>query len=99
MPGSISLMFCLIIYSTNEIFHFDYRKNINCSIEESLERFEDVMTAAREKKVPVRGYVSCVLGCPYEGKIKPDIVANVSELYSLVLSVALPMNSISSFTK
>ncbi|XP_071855038.1 hydroxymethylglutaryl-CoA lyase, mitochondrial-like [Apostichopus japonicus] len=55
------------------------QKNINCSIEESLERFEDVMTAAREKKVPVRGYVSCVLGCPYEGKIKPDIVANVAK--------------------
>ncbi|PIK51244.1 hypothetical protein BSL78_11847 [Apostichopus japonicus] len=54
------------------------QKNINCSIEESLERFEDVRRCQGEE-VPVRGYVSCVLGCPYEGKIKPDIVANVAK--------------------
>jgi hydroxymethylglutaryl-CoA lyase len=54
------------------------RKNINCSIDESLERFSDVMSAAREANVPVRGYVSCVLGCPYEGEIEPEAVSRVT---------------------
>src|SRR4051812_4987661 len=45
------------------------RKNINCSIGESLERFRPVMDAARTRNVRVRGYVSCVLGCPYEGEV------------------------------
>lgn len=52
-------------------------KNINCSIAESLKRFEDVMTAAKEANVKVRGYVSCVLGCPYEGYVQPSKVAEV----------------------
>merc|ERR1719318_1712906 len=43
------------------------KKNINCSIEESLARFEPVLSSAREADVKVRGYVSCVVGCPYEG--------------------------------
>ncbi|CAI5781650.1 hydroxymethylglutaryl-CoA lyase, mitochondrial isoform X1 [Podarcis lilfordi] len=55
------------------------KKNINCSIEESLDRFSDVLSAARETSIPVRGYVSCVLGCPYEGKISPAKVAEVSK--------------------
>ena len=42
------------------------RKNINCSIDESLARFEDVLAAARQAGIPVRGYVSCVVGCPYQ---------------------------------
>ena len=54
------------------------QKNINCSIAESLERFADVMDAARANDIPVRGYVSCVLGCPYEGDISPDAVAAVT---------------------
>jgi hydroxymethylglutaryl-CoA lyase len=54
------------------------RKNINCSIAESLERFAEVMAAARERDIPVRGYVSCVLGCPYEGDIAPAAVAEVT---------------------
>nr|XP_055028752.1 hydroxymethylglutaryl-CoA lyase, mitochondrial isoform X2 [Misgurnus anguillicaudatus] len=60
------------------------KKNINCSIEESLVRFEEVMTAARQEGVPVRAYVSCVLGCPYEGKVWPNKVAEVAKrLYSM----------------
>ncbi len=60
------------------------QKNINCSIEESLERFIPIMTAAKAANVKVRGYVSCVLGCPYEGDIEPDKVALVAEkLYSM----------------
>lgn len=53
-------------------------KNINCSIADSLARFEDVMRAARDNNIPVRGYASCVLGCPYEGDISPDAVAQVT---------------------
>ncbi|XP_065130340.1 hydroxymethylglutaryl-CoA lyase, mitochondrial isoform X1 [Paramisgurnus dabryanus] len=60
------------------------KKNINCSIEESLVRFEEVMTAAKQEGVPVRAYVSCVLGCPYEGKVWPNKVAEVAKrLYSM----------------
>jgi len=55
------------------------RKNINCSISESLERFLPVMQAAERARVKVRGYVSCVLGCPYEGDIAPAAVAIVAE--------------------
>lgn len=53
-------------------------KNLNCSIAKSLERFEPVCAAAKEQGIRVRGYVSCVLGCPYEGYIAPDVVAKVS---------------------
>jgi hydroxymethylglutaryl-CoA lyase len=54
------------------------QKNINCSIEESLERFSSVIAAARRNNIPVRGYVSCVLGCPYEGEVSPRAVAQVA---------------------
>ncbi len=54
------------------------KKNINCSIAESLERFRPVADAARNANMKVRGYISCVLGCPYEGDIKPDKVAEVA---------------------
>lgn len=54
------------------------QRNINCSIAESLARFEPVMAAAREAGVKVRGYVSCVLGCPYEGEIRPEATAEVA---------------------
>lgn len=55
------------------------QKNINCSIEESLERFLPIMAAAKSANIKVRGYVSCVLGCPYEGDIDPEKVAEVAE--------------------
>ncbi|XP_077149004.1 3-hydroxymethyl-3-methylglutaryl-CoA lyase, cytoplasmic isoform X1 [Ranitomeya variabilis] len=59
-------------------------KNINCSIEESMGRFEDVIKSAHSLQVPVRGYVSCVIGCPYEGRIDAQKVAEVSKrLYSM----------------
>ncbi len=54
------------------------QKNINCSIAESLRRFEDVMQAARAANIPVRAYVSCVLGCPYQGEVAPEKVAEVA---------------------
>ncbi|MEP1445625.1 MAG: hydroxymethylglutaryl-CoA lyase [Paraglaciecola sp.] len=55
------------------------QKNINCSIAESLERFTPVMKLAQQHRLPVRGYVSCVLGCPYEGNVSPQQVAQVSK--------------------
>lgn len=54
------------------------RRNINCSIAQSLERFRDVCTEARMLGLRVRGYVSCVLGCPYEGAVEPSSVAWVA---------------------
>src|SRR5215475_484444 len=54
------------------------QRNINCSIAESLERFAPVFAGARAAKIRVRGYVSCVLGCPYEGEVKPAKVAEVA---------------------
>ncbi len=60
------------------------QKNINCSIAESLERFKPVIEAAKADGVRVRGYVSCVLGCPYEGKITPEQVVPVAKaLYDM----------------
>ena len=55
------------------------QKNINCSIDESLDRFAPVCEAAKDAGIRVRGYVSCVLGCPYEGEIAPEKVAHVSQ--------------------
>lgn len=54
------------------------RKNINCGIAESLQRFEPVMARAEAAGVRVRGYISCVLGCPYEGEIAPQGVLDVA---------------------
>jgi hydroxymethylglutaryl-CoA lyase len=54
------------------------QKNINCSIAESLERFRPVLEAAAAQGVRVRGYVSCVLGCPYQGAVAPERVAEVA---------------------
>jgi hydroxymethylglutaryl-CoA lyase len=59
-------------------------KNINCSIAESLERFRPIAAQATQDGIRVRGYVSCVLGCPYEGDIAPERVARVAkELYEM----------------
>jgi hydroxymethylglutaryl-CoA lyase len=54
-------------------------KNIDCTIDESFARFRPVLDAARESGVRVRGYVSCVLGCPYEGEVQPRAVAQVAK--------------------
>jgi len=54
------------------------QKNINCSIKESLERFKPILTRAKEADVKVRGYVSCALGCPYQGAVAPQAVADVA---------------------
>ena len=54
------------------------KKNTNCTISESIERFLPLCDAAQKAGISVRGYVSCVLGCPYEGDISPAVVADLS---------------------
>ncbi|MDZ7858683.1 hydroxymethylglutaryl-CoA lyase [Sphaerotilus sp.] len=54
------------------------QKNINCSIAESITRFEPILAAAQAAGVRVRGYISCVVGCPYEGAVAPQAVADVA---------------------
>jgi hydroxymethylglutaryl-CoA lyase len=55
------------------------RANINCSIAESIERFKPVIARAKADSIRVRGYISCVLGCPYDGEVKPQAVVGVAE--------------------
>jgi hydroxymethylglutaryl-CoA lyase len=60
------------------------QKNINCSIAQSLSRYQQVIVRARDAGVRVRGYVSCVMGCPFTGQVKPEAVAAVSaSLYGM----------------
>jgi hydroxymethylglutaryl-CoA lyase len=56
------------------------RANINCSIAESIERFKPVIARARADRIKVRGYISCVLGCPYDGEIEPQAVVEVARV-------------------
>ncbi|KRB62938.1 hydroxymethylglutaryl-CoA lyase [Rhizobium sp. Root708] len=65
-----------IFASASESFS---RHNINCSIAESIERFRPIALASKERGVPLRGYVSCVVECPYEGAVSPDAAADVVE--------------------
>jgi len=58
------------------------QKNINCSISESVERFRPVIEAAQKNSVRVRGYISCVLGCPYQGEVPLENVVNLAEKMS-----------------
>lgn len=55
------------------------QKNINCSISESITRFESLISAAQAQKIPVRGYISCVAGCPYSGDVDPATVATIAK--------------------
>lgn len=64
-----------VFASASEAFS---KRNINCTIDESLERFEPVIAVSREHGIKVRGYVSCVLGCPYQGEVPIDKVADVA---------------------
>jgi hydroxymethylglutaryl-CoA lyase len=56
------------------------RANINCSVAESIERFKPVIARAMADGIKVRGYISCVLGCPYDGEIKPRSVVDVARI-------------------
>ena len=67
----------VVFASASEAFS---HRNINCSIEESIERFRPVAEAARANNIYVRGAISCTVGCPFEGEIAPDRVAMVARL-------------------
>ena len=54
-------------------------KNINCTIAESLQRFTPVINKAKQINLPIRGYISCVVGCPYEGEVEPAIVFDIAQ--------------------
>jgi hydroxymethylglutaryl-CoA lyase len=58
------------------------RANINCSIAESIERFKPVIVRAKADGIRVRGYISCVLGCPFDGEVKPQAVVDVARTLS-----------------
>ncbi len=58
------------------------RANINCSIAESIERFKPVIARAKADGIKVRGYISCVLGCPYDGEVRPQAVVGVAKMLS-----------------
>jgi isopropylmalate/homocitrate/citramalate synthase len=72
-PGAVDEV--AVFASASELFS---QKNIGCSIDESFERFREVIDNAKDIGIPVRGYVSCVLGCPYSGKVEPKQVAVVA---------------------
>ncbi len=55
------------------------QKNTNCSIDESIERFTEVITRAQDESIQVRGYISCALGCPYEGEVDIDVVVGLTQ--------------------
>lgn len=65
-----------VFTAASELFN---QRNINCSIQESIHRFKPVMALAKSNQIKVRGYISCVLGCPYEGSIPPQQVATVMQ--------------------
>lgn len=65
-----------VFTAASELFN---QRNINCSIDESIERFTPVLALAKNNQIKVRGYISCVLGCPYQGEVEPKKVAEVTQ--------------------
>jgi hydroxymethylglutaryl-CoA lyase len=65
-----------VFTAASELFN---QRNINCSIQESIERFKPVLKLAQSNQIKVRGYISCVLGCPYQGEVPPEQVAEVTQ--------------------
>lgn len=55
------------------------QKNINCSIDQSIERYQQVVKTAQANHIKIRGYISCVLGCPYEGNVSNDVVTDIAQ--------------------
>ena len=65
-----------IFAAASEMFS---QKNINCSIAESIDRFDAVLSRAKQDNIPVRGYISCVLGCPFSGSVDPQLVTEIAQ--------------------
>ena len=66
------------------------RSNVNCSAEEALERFKPIMEAAKADGMPVRGYVSCVVKCPFDGDIDPKATARVAGILMIIKTTMAP---------
>lgn len=79
-----------VFASASEMFS---KRNINCTIEESLERFSEVVSTALTNGIRVRGYISCVVGCPYEGAVPPHNVTRVRNSLSNVWVENRPVDS------
>lgn len=79
------LLFCQLASKSQEVAIFGAasetftKKNINTTIDQSLKNFDEVTQQAKKNNIMVRGYVSCVVGCPYEGYIKPASVCKIVE--------------------
>jgi len=70
-----------VITTVSETFS---QKNTECSIQESLQRIEDIINLVKPRSIPIRGYISCALGCPYEGEINPQAVVKLAmQLYQM----------------
>lgn len=82
-----------IFTAASEAFN---QRNLNCSVDESLRKFDDIMAAAQAENVAVRGYVSCVVGCPYQGEVPPQDAARVAHA---LLSMGCYEISMVSFAK
>lgn len=76
IDGGLPLDKVAVFTAASETFS---RKNTNASIDESLERFIPVIDSAKQRRVPVRGYISCIVECPFEGRIEPSAVVRVAE--------------------
>lgn len=72
----VNIQSIAIFTAASETFN---QRNIHCSIDESLQRFEPVIELAKARQLPIRAYISCALGCPYEGAISPQQVWSVTE--------------------
>jgi len=73
---TVGIKHIAVFTAASETFN---QKNTNCSLTESLNRCAEVIQHAKKNHLSIRGYISCVLGCPYEGEIHPEIVANIAE--------------------
>lgn len=75
------------------------QKNIGCSMAESLERFEDVVATALDHGIKVRGYISCVCGCPYDGAVSPQNVTKVIIIVVLLFIIIHNSSSLAYYGK
>ena len=80
-PGAVRPDEVVVFGAASQAFS---RRNINCSIEESIDRFAPVVAAAHEAGLKVRSAISCALGCPYQGEVTPDEVEHLVRLFKAI---------------